>query len=231
MLEPIGPRLIEARLRDMGQAATGEMVILFKGATFALAAVLLLEIAMDPDGRVVRLLFWSGSFCLAIASYNAHINTAVVHFRENVLGVVWVTVQMMSELMLFVVLTARFAADAWRYWGFVYAVFLVVTGLRLIVSRLHDGFPIEPSLVPLYAGVEGRRKRSAAILLGVFTPVALALSIAVIAVPKTSPWSMPAAIALGVFGLAQAIYGIRLMHMQREEIERLLVEALAKDAG
>jgi hypothetical protein len=94
-------------MRDLGQTTVSQTISLFKGGIFALAAVVLLEIVTQHDGRPMLLMLWTASFCLALTSYNSWLNATVIDFRESVVGVVLLIAQMMAELMLFATLTSR----------------------------------------------------------------------------------------------------------------------------
>jgi hypothetical protein len=107
MPKPIDATLVAARMRDLAQTAVNQTVSLFKGGIFALATVLLLEIVIQPEGRLLRLVLWVASFGVALTSYNAWLNSSVIDFRESVGGICLIIIQMMSELVLFATLTPR----------------------------------------------------------------------------------------------------------------------------
>jgi hypothetical protein len=55
MLLQIDAQLVETRMRDLAQTTVNQTVSLFKGGTFALAAVLLIEILGQPGGACCAL--------------------------------------------------------------------------------------------------------------------------------------------------------------------------------
>jgi hypothetical protein len=223
MAEPVTPQLVEARLRDFGLTTVNQTVSLFKGGTFALAAVLLLEIVVQPEGRELRLLLWCASFVLAVTSYTAHLNNAVVNFRETVGAVVMVIVQQMAELLLFVILTSRYADQAWRGWAFVYAVFMIATGARMLMFRV-SGVPIAPELQPLIATVEKNRRGGAIRTLRIGA-VALIAAIPVAILPAASPWPAWITMVFAAFGMFTSALALHRMHRQRLLMEQLLQKA------
>lgn len=231
MQKPIGVEAVEARMRDLGQVAMNEVVSLFKGGTFALAAVLLLEIVSQSDGRLLRLVLWTSSFALALVSYNAHINSLVFVFRESVTGIVCIIAQMMTELMLFVILTPRYADQAWRGWIVIYATFHLITALRLRFHPVGGGVPIELRLKPMFDALDkGRRRSARQLFLQAF--LGMIIAVPILALPPSSPWpawlSMGAAVAL----MGNALFsGLRGMDRQRTMMERMLEEAMEKDAA
>jgi hypothetical protein len=230
MRKPIDIDVVEARLRDLGQTSVSETVSLFKGGTFALAAVLLLEIVSAQQGWTLRLTLWGVSFLITMTSYNAHLNTSIVDFRETVAGVVIIIVQMMTELMLFVVLTPRFELQMWHLWSFVYAGFMFVTALRLRLFRPNDGLTIDPALEPLFAAVqEGRRLGTRRTFINAV--FAFGVGMAILLLPKDSPWPVWLMLALGLIAAGQAIFGLFFMHRQRALMERMIDEALTATAA
>lgn len=232
MQKPIDIEIVEARMRDLGEQTISQTVSLFKGGTFALAAVLLLEIVSQPEGRLLRLALWLSSFLLALVSYNAHINSSVTAFRESVAAVVVIIVQMMAELLLFVVLTPRFADQAWRGWLVIYALFALLTAVRLRFFPPGGGVAVVPRLKPMLEAVD-RDRRQAASHLFVRGFLMLATGAAVLMLPSSSRWpawlSMGAAILLTINSV---VVELRAMHRRRVMMERMLDDALAaKDAG
>src|SRR5215469_17999746 len=164
MAKPIDVDTIEARMRDLAAASVNQTVSLFKGGIFALAAVVLIEIAFTPDDRLVRLILWTSSLFAAMTSYNAWINSTVTLFREGVANVVAMIVQGMIELMAFAALAPRPVAQAWRYWIVVTVAFFIVTTLRLAIP-MNRGARIAPALDPLFALVAANRRSTARTLL------------------------------------------------------------------
>src|SRR4029077_3174371 len=82
MSKLVDARVMETRMRDLGLNTISQTVSLFKGGIFALAAVLLLDITTQPDGRLLRFVLWASSFTLALMSYNAWVNASVIVFRD-----------------------------------------------------------------------------------------------------------------------------------------------------
>jgi hypothetical protein len=115
MPKAIDAAMVEARIRDLAATSVSQTVSLFKGGTFALAAVVLIEIAFSPDDRVIRLVLWTSTLFMTMTSYNAWINSTVTLFREGVSNIAAMILQGTLELMLFAVLTPRPVAQAWRW--------------------------------------------------------------------------------------------------------------------
>ena len=224
---PVDARLVEARMRDLAQTTVNQTVSLFKGATFALAAVLLIEILGQPEGRLLRSSLWVCSFLLALTSYNAYINTSVIDFRESVTGVVVIIAQLMVELMLFAAQAPRYSEYAWRYWVFIYAAFMIITVVRLLLFGMNRGLAVGPDLKPMLDAVNEQRRRNSWRLLTVAV-FALAFGIAIIALPLQSQWPADLTIAWAVIASIQSLNGLVGMHRQREMMERMLDEALAR---
>lgn len=223
--KPIDAQLIEARMRDLAQNAVMQTVSLFKGAIFALAAVLLLEIVTQQDGRILRLVLWTASFGLALTSYNAWLNASVIDFRESVADVVLIVVQMMSELMLFVTLTPRFSDQAWRGWVLLYGIFTATTAARMLFFRSNLAVAVNPSLQPMLERLGAGHRRAARRLLAV-SILALVLAAPIILLSKASPW--PAWVSMGFAPFAAVISLLDLIgiHRQRLMMERMLEDAL-----
>ena len=219
MSEPITVRMIETRLRDLGQTIVNQTVSLFKGGIFALAAVLLLDIATQSDGRLLRLLLWAASFVLALTSYNAWLNASVIDFRESVWGVVLIVAQMMSELMLFVSLTPRFADQAWRGWTLIYGVFAIITAARLL-SNISLSAAVDADLRPMLDALRTGHRQAGWRLLG-FAALALALTGPILLLPKTSPWPEWLGVAMAVFVTVTSLIGLAAMHRERAAMERM----------
>jgi hypothetical protein len=212
-------------MRDLGQTTVSQTISLFKGGIFALAAVVLLEIVTQPDGRPMLLMLWTASFCLALTSYNSWLNATVIDFRESVVGVVLMIAQMMAELMLFATLTPRFAEQAWRGWALVYGVFMVVTAGRMLFFPMNRNVAIDAGLRPmldtLKAGsrVAGWRLMAFGTLAGIFAAP-------IILLPKDSPWPQWLTMAFSVFVAATSLLGLWAMHNERIQMEQLLRDAL-----
>ena len=228
MPKPIDAHMVEARLRDLGQTTVSQTISLFKGGIFALAAVVLLEIVTQPDGRLMLLLLWAASFGLALTSYNAWLNATVIDFRESVAGVVFIIVQMMAELLLFATLTPRFTEQAWRGWILVYGLFMLVTGGRVLISPMNQTVAVDAGLKPMLDGLKiaGRRAARGLVTAGV---IAWIFAVPILLLPKNSPWPMWLTMGLSVLVLAQSLFGIVMMHSERLEMERMLAEALAAE--
>src|SRR5215469_4613857 len=160
MAKPIDVDTIEARMRDLAAASVNQTVSLFKGGIFALAAVVLIEIAFTPDDRLVRLVLWTSSLVAAMTSYNAWIISTVTLFREGVANVIAMIVQGMIELMAFAALAPRPVAQAWRYWIVVTVAFIAVTTLRLAIP-MNRGARVVPGLEPLFRLASDNRKAAA----------------------------------------------------------------------
>ena len=227
---PIDARLVESRMRDLAQTTVNQTVSLFKGGTFALAAVLLIEILGQPEGRLLRLALWISSFLLALTSYNAYLNTSIVDFRESVANVVIIIMQMMIELMLFAVLAPRYAESLWRFWIFVYAAFLILTAVRMLYFGMNLGLQVDAGLKPMLEAIDMGRRRNAwrMLLISIF---ALAFGIAGAVLPLQSQWLTGLTIAWAIFTMLQSITGLVGMHRQRMMMEQMLDEALAKEAA
>jgi hypothetical protein len=227
---PIDARLVESRMRDLAQTTVNQTVSLFKGGTFALAAVLLIEILGQPEGRLLRLALWISSFLLALTSYNAYLNTSIVDFRESVANVVIIIMQMMIELMLFAVLAPRYAESLWRFWIFVYAAFLILTAVRMLYFGMNLGLQVDAGLKPMLEAIDMGRRRNAwrMLLISIF---ALAFGIAGAVLPLQSQWLAGLTIAWAIFTMLQSITGLVGMHRQRMMMEQMLDEALAKEAA
>lgn len=216
-------------MRDLAQTSVNQTVSLFKGGIFALAAVLLIEILGQPEGQLLRLALWLSSFLVALVSYNAYLNTSIIDFREGVSGVVAIIVQMMIELMLFAALAPRYTEQAWRFWVFIYAAFMFMTAIRMLYFGMNRGLEIGPDLKPMLDAVEkGRRWNSRRLI--VLSVAALVFGIGVGFLPARSPWLSGLTIALAFFAGAQSVSGLIGMHRQRLMMERMLDEALAKNA-
>lgn len=222
--KPVDAQLIEARMRDLAQNAVMQTVSLFKGGIFALAAVLLLEIVTQQDGRILRVMLWTASFALALTSYNAWLNASVIDFRETVADVVFIVVQMMSELMLFVTLTPKFSDQAWRGWVLLYGVFTAITAARMLLFRSNVAVAVNPSLQPMLERLGLGHRRAARRLLAV-SIVALAIAVPIILLPKGSPW--PSWLSMGFAPFAAAISLLDLVGIHRQ---RLMMEGMLEDA-
>jgi len=225
----IDAQMIEARMRDLAQNAIMQTISLFKGGTFALAAVLLLEIATQPDGRLLRLMLWAASFCMALTSYNAWLNASVLDFRESVGGVVLIVIQMMCELMLFVTLTPRFSDQAWRGWVLLYGIFLVVTASRMLFVRSNVNVPIDPGVKPMLdTVVEGHRQAAWRLLAA--SVLAFVFAVPILSLPKGSPLPLWLSIGFAPFAIFLSLWGLLSMHHQRLLMERMLEDALEQSA-
>lgn len=225
MPQPIDARLVEARMRDLALASVSQTISLFKGGVFALAAVLLLEIALSPADRLVLLVLWTSSFCLTLVTYNAYINASVIIFRENVPDVVVIIVQMMLELMLFAVLTPRMGEQVWRYWILVRAAHALATAVRLSLP-LNRGVSFDASLKPLLSLLGNTRRLNARLMIVLFL-VAAALSVPILRLPRDSVWPWALTLGFGLFVLTIETFALFQMHRQRLAMERLLEQTLA----
>jgi hypothetical protein len=226
MSQPIDANLVQARMRDLGQTIVNQTVSLFKGGTFALAAVLLLDIATQAEGRLLRLLLWGASFGLALTSYNAWLNASVVIVRESVWGVVLIVAQMMSELMLFVSLTPRFSDQAWRGWAFIYGIFALITAVRLL-SNTSRNVAVDVALQPMLDVLRAQHRQAGWNLLG-FATLALILAGPILFLPRTSPWPEWLSIGMAFFVAVTSLLGLANMHRERVAMERMLQDALAE---
>lgn len=212
-------------MRDLAQNAVMQTVSLFKGGTFALAAVLLLEIITQQDGRILRLLLWAASFGLALTSYNAWLNASVLDFRESVTGVVLIVVQMMCELMLFVALTPRFSDQAWRGWVLLYGIFLVVTASRMVFVRSNVNVQIDRGAQPMLDTI-GATHRQAAWRLLAASVLAFVFAVPILSLPKESPLPLWLSMGFAPFAIFLSLWGLVAMHQQRLLMERMLEDAL-----
>jgi hypothetical protein len=225
MPQPIDAHLVQARMRDLGQTTVSQTISLFKGGIFALAAVVLLEIVTQPDGRLMLLMLWSASFCLALTSYNAWLNATVIDFRESVGGIVLIIAQMMAELMLFATLTPRFAEQAWRGWALVYGIFMVVTAARVLFFPMNRSVVVDAGLRPMLDALKAGG-RAAAWRLMAFGALAWIFAAPILLLPKDSPWPQWLTMAFSVFVAATSLLGLMAMHSERIQMERLLRDAL-----
>lgn len=230
MLLQIDARLVEARMRDLAQTTVNQTVSLFKGGTFALAAVLLIEILGQPEGRVLRVALWASSFLIALTSYNAYLNTSIVDFRESVANVVIIIVQLMIELMLFAVLAPRYAEFLWRFWIFIYGAFMILTAVRMLYFGMNRGLRVDAKLKPMLEAIDMGRRRNAWRMIAIST-FALAFGVVGMMLPLQSQWLAGFTIALAVLTSLQSVTGLFGMHRQRVMMERMLDEALAKEAA
>ena len=228
MPNPITAEIVEARMRDLAQTTVNQTVSLFKGATFALAAVLLLEILAQPEGRVLRLVLWVSSFALALTSYNAYLNTSVIDFRESVASITMIIVHMMTELVLFAALAPRYNEQVWRFWVAIYALFMFLTATRMLFFGMNRGLDTGPNLKPMLDAVETQRRRNSWRMV-IFAAVSAPVAAAIILLPLESGWPIGLAIGFAAFGTLYSLLGLAGMHQQRLMMERLLDEALAKE--
>jgi hypothetical protein len=220
MPRAIDAAMVEARIRDLAASTVSQTVSLFKGGTFALAAVVLIEIAFSPDDRLIRLVLWTSTLFMVMTSYNAWINSTVTLFREGVGNIVAMILQGMIELMLFAVLTPRPLAQAWRWWIVVAAVFFLVTGARLAI-RMNAGVAIAPPLEPLFALVQKNRHVAARAVLAAGALAAL-LAIPVIALPLASPWPVWLSLGLALFNVVHATVAMVQQEGERVTMEKTL---------
>jgi len=225
MAEKITVSVVEARVRDLTAASVNQTVSLFKGGIFALAAVVLVEIAFSPDDRTVRLVLWTASLFAAMTSYNAWLSGAVTMFREGVPVVIAIIAQGMIELMLFATLTPRSTPQAWRYWIVVMAALMFVTGLRLAVP-FNKGAESEPELAPLFDHVAENRRRASRRVLGAALAATL-IAFPIVALPLNSAWPQWLSLAFGVFNIGFAGFAMIRQQEERVAIERLLAAAKA----
>jgi hypothetical protein len=225
MPKPIDATLIDARMRDLAQTAVNQIVSLFKGGTFALAAVLLLEIITQPEGRLLRLVLWAASFACALTSYNAWLNSSVIDFRESVGGIVFIIIQMMSELILFATLTPRFTEQAWRGWVLVYGTFMAITAVRMLLGGMNRNVVIDAGIRPMIDKLDKESYRAAWYML-VVTAIALALSVPIIALPKDSPWPQWLSIGFALSVGTLSVFALAGMQRERVMMEKMLQDAL-----
>jgi hypothetical protein len=216
---------VEERLRDLAASSVNQTVSLLKGGVFALAAVVLIEIAFAPDDRLVRLILWASSLFAAMTSYNAWINSTVTLFREGVANVIAMIVQGMIELMAFAALTPRPMAQAWRYWIVATVAFFIVTALRLAIP-MNQGVRIAPALDPLFRMVAANRRATARLLLANVVIGAL-LAAAVVRLPLASPWPRWLCIAYGTFNIVQASFAMFQQQKERGAMEALIEQSSA----
>jgi len=215
--------MVEARARDLAAISVNQTVSLLKGGIFALAAVVLIEIAFAPDDRVVRAVLWTATLFMAMTSYNAWLSSAVTLFREGVRNVIAIIAQGMIELMMFAVLTPRSTPQAWRYWLLVHAAFALVTGLRLAVP-MNEGASPEPALVPLFDHMAKNRKdASRGILVNALASVLIAWP--VMALSLASPWPRWLCLSYGLFNIGYTSFAMFQQEQTRATMERILTEA------
>lgn len=228
MARAIDAAMIEARLRDLAAVSVNQTVSLFKGGTFALAAVMLIEIAFTPDDRITRLILWASTVFMVMTSYNAWLNSTVTLFREGVGNVVAMVAQGMVELMLFAVLTPRPVAGAWRYWIVVAAVFFIITGARL-ATPMNKGASVDPDVQPLFDLVQRSRTVTSRAVLTTAVLAAL-LAIPTIALPETSPWPRRLCLALAAFNIVHATIAMFQQQRERDAMDEMLDAAAQSGA-
>ncbi len=225
MPKAIDAALVEARVRDLAATSVSQTVSLFKGGTFALAAVVLIEIAFSADDRVIRLVLWTSTLFMVMTSYNAWINSTVTLFREGIGNIVAMILQGMLELMLFAVLTPRPMADPWRFWPLVVAVFFFVTGARL-ATAMNAGVVVAPEISPLFALVQKNRYvTSRAVFAAAF--LAAAIAVPVILFPMSSSWPVRLTLALAAFNIVHASIAMARQEKERAQMDSLLEKANA----
>jgi hypothetical protein len=217
----IDAALVDARMRDLAQTAVNQTVSLFKGGTFALAAVLLLEIVTQPEGRLLRLVLWLASFLCALTSYNAWLNSSVIDFRESVGGIVILIVQMMTELFLFATLTPRFTEQAWRGWVFVYGMFMAITAARMLLFGMNRGVAIDPAIRPMIDAMDKESYRAGWRML-VIVALAWALTVPIAILPQASPWPQGLSIGFALLVSATAVLALAGMQRERSMMEKTL---------
>jgi len=221
--EHITVPMVEARARDLAAVSVNQTVSLLKGGIFALAAVVLVEIAFAPEDRIVRAVLWTATLFMAMTSYNAWLSSAVTLFREGVRNVIAIIAQGMIELMMFAVLTPRSTPQAWRYWALIHTVFVLVTALRLAVP-MNAGAAPEPALVPLFDHVAKNRTDASR---GLFANALVSALVAVsaIALPLASPWPRWLCLGYGVFNIGYASFAMFEQEQERAKLEELLAGA------
>ena len=227
MPKPIDATVVEARMRDLAQTAVNQTVSLFKGGTFALASVLLLEIVVQPEGRLLRLVLWLASFVCAVTSYNAWLNSSVVDFRESVGGILFIIIQMMTELVLFATLTPRVTEQAWRGWVFVYGMFMAVTAVRMLLFGMNRNVEIDAGIRPMIDAMY-RESLQVSWRMLVIAAIAMALTVPIAILPQMSPW--PQWLSMGFAVVVGALSVLALNGMQRERVmmEKALQDALGR---
>lgn len=220
MPKAIDVAMVEARLRDLAATSVNQTVSLFKGGVFALAAVMLVEIAFANDDRVIRLVLWAATVCMVMTSYNAWINSTVTLFREGLGNIVAMIVQGMIELMLFAILTPRPVMQAWRYWAAASAVFFFVTGARL-ATRMNRGAAVEPAAQPLFDLVHKNRIAASRIVF-TLSAVCVLVAVPVILLPGASPWPRWLCLGLAALNTVAAILAMVSQEQEREAMDSLL---------
>lgn len=223
MPKAIDAAMVEARIRDLAATSVSQTVSLFKGGTFALAAVVLIEIAFSPDDRVIRLVLWTSTLFMTMTSYNAWINSTVTLFREGVGNIAAIILQGMLELMLFAALTPRPVAQAWRWWIVIAAIFFLITGMRLAI-RMNAGVAVAPQLEPLFTLVQKNRHVTSRAVLAAGA-LAAAVAVPVILLPLASPWAAWLSAAVALFNIVHALVAMREQERERATMERMLEQA------
>jgi len=219
----IDAAMVEARSRDLAATTVSQTVSLFKGGTFALAAVVLIEIAFSPDDRTLRLVLWTATLFMTMTSYNAWIHSTVTLFREGAGNILAMILQGMLELMLFAVLTPRAVAQSWRAWPLIAAAFFLVTGVRLAI-RMNAGLAVAPSIAPLFALAQKNRIATARAVLAA-SLLNVAVAVPVLALALASPWPRWFGFALALFNGAHACIAMVLQERERAAMESMLAAA------
>jgi hypothetical protein len=221
----IDATLVEARMRDLAQTAVNQTVSLFKGGIFALAAVLLLEIITQPEGRLLRLVLWLASFCCTLVSYNAWLNSSVIDFRESVGGIVFIIIQMMAELVLFATLTPRVTEQAWRGWVLVYGFFMAITAIRMLLFGMNKDVTIDAAIRPMIEKLDKDSYRVAWRMLFIMA-IALALSLPIMLLPMQSLWPQGLSITFAILMTAASVLALFGMQRDRDMMEKTLQDVL-----
>jgi hypothetical protein len=216
---------IEARMRDLAQTAVNQTVSLFKGGIFALAAVLLLEILSQPEGRLLRLALWLASFACALVSYNAWLNSSVIDFRESVGGIIFIIIQMMTELIQFATLTPRVTEQAWRGWVLVYGIFMAITAVRMLLIGMNHKLPVDAAIRPMLETLDKESYRTAWRML-VITAVALVLTVPIALLSTQSLWPQALSIGFAILMTVASVFALFGMQRERDMMEKTLQDVL-----
>jgi hypothetical protein len=225
MPKQIDATMVEARMRDLAQTAVNQTVSLFKGGIFALAAVLLLEIVSQPEGRLLRLVLWLASFACALTSYNAWLNASVIDFRESVIGILFIIIQMMAELILFATLTPRVTEQAWRGWVLVYGMFMAITAIRMLLIGMNRNVTIDAAIRPMIEKLDKDSYRTAWRML-IITAIALALTLPIAVLPMQSLWPQGLSIGFAILVTATSTLALSGMQRDRDMMEKTLQDVL-----
>jgi hypothetical protein len=117
MIRVINKSVLRDRVRDFNFTAQQQIASLVQSGVLALAAIVLLEIAYEPDDRIMRIVLWGASLviCLTVFAY-LMLNAILAGPRGTGLPVM-AMIAGLFEFLMFAILSPRDGADdAWRWW-------------------------------------------------------------------------------------------------------------------